>query len=427
MKNQEERWEKYSDSVELMKVRLRLIEKDEHLRWTRLVDRHHYLSSRLVGHQLRYVAELDGEWMALLSVGEASTHLEDRDRHIGWDNLQRGRRLRLIGQNTRFVILFDKAQQPNLASRILGLLHRRVSEDWLSRYGHPLVALETFVDPAYFRGTCYKASGWMALGRTKGYGRVRRDYYQPHGRPKELWFKTLHPAGVRGLRRRRLPLRYRKYEIDYRPCPLGTPAIKALFDTFEHVLDPRKRKGRRYPLKTLLTILALGTVCGIKGIRGMASFADKLTQMQRKALRCPFDKNTGQYDAPGETCLRDLLVAIQPAEVERALAVWMQGLDESELRCIAIDGKTVKGTAQRDEEGHKTGSLHLVMACTHEHARLLAQEPIDVKENEIVAVKRLLLNMPFLEGAVVTGDAMNTQPEIARLIVQEKGGSTTFA
>jgi predicted transposase YbfD/YdcC len=67
------------------------------------------------------------------------------------------------------------------------------------------------------------------------------------------------------------------------------------------------------------------------------------------------------------------------------------------------------------------------MACTHKHARLLAQEPIDVKENEIVAVKRLLLNMPSLEGAVVTGDAMNTQPEIARLVVQEKGGSTTFA
>jgi len=89
--------------------------------------------------------------------------------------------------------------------------------------------------------------------------------------------------------------------------------------------------------------------------------------------------------------------------------------------------KTVKGTAQRDEEGHKTGSLHLVMACTHEHARLLAQEPIDVKENEIVAVKRLLLNLPPLEGAVVTGDAMNTQPEIARLVVQEKGGSTIFA
>jgi hypothetical protein len=73
--------------------------------------------------------------------------------------------------------LFDKAEHPNLASRVLGLLHRRVSEDWLLRFGNPLVALETFVDPAYFRGTCYNASGWRALGRTKGYGRVRRDYW----------------------------------------------------------------------------------------------------------------------------------------------------------------------------------------------------------------------------------------------------------
>lgn len=71
--------------------------------------------------------------------------------------------------------------------------------------------------------------------------------------------------------------------------------------------------------------------------------------MQRKALRCPFDKNTGQYDAPGETCLRDLLVAIQPAEVERALAVWMQGLDDAKLRRIAIDGKTIEGAARRDK------------------------------------------------------------------------------
>jgi len=61
MKNQEERWKAYVDSAELAKVRLRLIEKDEHTRWTDLVDRHHYLSSRLVGNQLRYVAEIDGE------------------------------------------------------------------------------------------------------------------------------------------------------------------------------------------------------------------------------------------------------------------------------------------------------------------------------------------------------------------------------
>lgn len=427
MKDSTETWREYADADELAKVTLRLIKESERAKWNALVDQHHYLSSRLVGRQLRYVAEKDKTWVALLSVGEASTHLEDRDEHIGWDDVQRGRRLPLIGNNTRFVILSEKAACPNLASRVLGLLHRRVSADHEGLCGNPLVALETFVDPVYFKGTCYKASGWQALGQTKGFGRTRKEHYQAHGRPKELWFKVLHPAGFRGLSRRRLPQRYREYEVEYRPCPFECGALMSLFDRFEKIPDPRHLKGRRYPIKTLMTLLAVGTVCGIRGIRGLASFAAKLTPAQRKALRCPINRKTGERRVPGETCIRDFLFAVSPEAVEKALAEWMQHLDDGQLRCVAIDGKTIKGTARRDENGQKTGSLHLVMACTHEHARLVGQEPVDCKENEIVAAKELLWRMPPLPGVVITGDAMNAQREIARIIEVEKGGSTTFA
>ena len=427
MKDNGDSWKEYGDASELAKVKLELIKAHERKRWNKLVDEHHYLSSRLVGNQLRYVAKIDGKWVALVSVGEASAHLEARDAHIGWTDVQRGRRLRLIGNNTRFVILRERTSCPNLATRVFGLLHRRVSADYKTQFGNPLVALESFVDPAYFRGTCYKAAGWQVLGRTKGFGRTRQEHYQLHGRPKELWFKTLHPAGVRGLSRRRLPCRYRDYEIEYRPCPFDKPDLMALYDRFATVPDPRKRQGRRYPLKTLLTIIALGNVCGIQGPRGLSSFAAKLTPVQRRALRCPRNKQTGELRAPGETCLRDLLFRISPEAVENVLAEWMQGLDEGQLRCIAVDGKTIKGTARRDAEGHKTGALHLVMACTHEHARLVGQEPIDIKENEIVAVKELLRRLPPLPGVVITGDAINAQREIAQIITMEKGGSTTFA
>lgn len=228
MRENNEWWMGYGDAAELAKVELRLIKAHERTRWNRLVNEHHYLTSRLVGRQLRYVAEIAGEWVALLSVGEASAHLEDRDVWIGWTDVERGRRLRLIGNNTRFVILRERAECPNLATRVLGLLHRRVSADYEAQFGNPLVGLETFVDPAYFRGTCYKAGGWRALGRTKGYGRVRKEYYQAHGRPKELWFKVLHPAGVRALSRRRLPERYRPYEVEYRPCPFDQPTLMSL-------------------------------------------------------------------------------------------------------------------------------------------------------------------------------------------------------
>ena len=180
------------------------------------------------------------------------------------------------------------------------LMSRRVSRDWQAQYGHPLFGLETFVDPQYFQGTCYKASGWRALGKTKGYGRSRKDFYQRHDRPKELYWRELNRKGLKQLARKNLPDRYQPFETDYRLCPWGAPALRSLYKLFAGVNDPRKRQGRRYPLQTLLTIIALATACGMKGHRAIASFASHLTTTQRRVLRCPKDKHTGEYRSPKE-------------------------------------------------------------------------------------------------------------------------------
>ena len=283
------------------------MEKGELQRWNELVDQHRYLKSRLVGPPLRYVAELDGEWVVLMSIGGAAVHLEDRDRHIGWDDIQRGRRLKFIGQNNRLVVLADPQRYPNLVSRTMRLMTRRVSGDWQAQYGHPLFGLETFVDPQYFQGTCYKASGGRALGTTKGYGRIRKDFYQRQDRSKELYWRELHRKGMKQLARKNLPERYQPFETDYRLCPFGAPAQRSLFDGFARIRDPRKRQGRRYPLQTLLTLIAMATACGMKGHRAIASFASHLTPTQRRVLRCPKDKHTGEYRSPQETCIRELL------------------------------------------------------------------------------------------------------------------------
>ena len=60
---------------------------------------------------------------------------------------------------------------PNLASRILGQNLRRLSADWVAVYGHPILIAETFVDTGRFRGTCYKAAGFLPLGETRGFRR----------------------------------------------------------------------------------------------------------------------------------------------------------------------------------------------------------------------------------------------------------------
>ena len=149
------------------------MEKGELQRWNEWVNPYHYLSSRLVGPPLRYVAERDGEWVVLMSIGSAAVPWEDRDRHIGGDEIQRGRRLEFIGQTNRWVVLADPQRYANLVSRTMRLMTRGVSADWRAQYGHPLFGLETFVDPQYFQGAGYKASGGRALGTTQGDGRRR--------------------------------------------------------------------------------------------------------------------------------------------------------------------------------------------------------------------------------------------------------------
>lgn len=410
----------------LARVRVRLITVEELPAWNALVDEKHYLSSKLVGPTLRYVAEDGGQWVGLVSFGQGSYHLQPRDSFIGWTDVQRGRRLGLLAQNTRFVLLHERGQYPNLASRILSIVSKRLSADWQEKFGSPVVAVETFVDPEYFQGTCYRASGWQRLGETAGYARSRKDFYQEHNRSKELWFKVLDRRGFRSLKSKRLPQRLKPYETEWRACPFNAPALESLFNLFSQVPDHRGRKGRRYRLHTVLSIIALATLCGYSGHRAIASFAAKLTQKQRRRLRCYRRKRTGQYEAPKETCIREILYHLDAEAVENVVAQWMEGLDETELRCIAIDGKTLKGTAKRNEDGEKKGALHLVSAVNHHNARFLAQEAVEDKSNEIPAVRTLIERFPQLDGVTVTTDAMHCLDETARLIVQKKGGSTTF-
>lgn len=409
----------------LSRVRIRLIAADELSAWNSLVDEKHYLSSTLVGPTLRYVAEVDDEWVGLMSFGQGSYHLHERDSFIGWTDVQRGRRLGLLAQNTRFVLLHERGQYPNLASRIISMVNKRLSADWQQQFGSPVVAVETFVDPEFFQGTCYQASGWQRLGKTAGYSRSRKDFYQAHNRPKELWFKVLDRRGFRSLKSKRLPERLKPYETEWRACPFNAPALESLFTLFSDVPDHRKVKGRRYRLDTVLSIIALATLCGYSGHRAIASFAAKLTQAQRRRLRCYRNKHTREYQVPKETCIRENLYQLDAEAVENVVAQWMEGLDETELRSIAIDGKTLKGTAKRNAQGEKKDALHLVSAVTHHNARFLAQEAVQDKSNEIPAVRKLLERFAHLDGVTVTTDAMHCLDETARLIVQKKGGPTT--
>ena len=108
------------------------------------------------------------------------------------------KRLSFIANNICFLIL-PHVHIPNLASRVLALNLKQLSFNWQTFYGHPVYLAETFVDPQYFKGTCYKAQGWTLLGYTRGFAKCANRYY-PHNRPKMVFILLVFPH-----RKKKLP------------------------------------------------------------------------------------------------------------------------------------------------------------------------------------------------------------------------------
>ena len=105
-------WLDSAEQAVLDQVRVRLIEPDEKFRWDDLIATRHYLkNATLVGEQLRYVVERDGQWLALLGWSAAAYHLKGRDGWIGWSNEQRRRRLHLLANNARFLAFLTGTPQ----------------------------------------------------------------------------------------------------------------------------------------------------------------------------------------------------------------------------------------------------------------------------------------------------------------------------
>lgn len=162
--------------------------------WTELIARYHYAGYRVpVGANLRYlVRSPHGPEHVLACVSWASPawKIAVRDRWIGWADAQRRRNLPYIVSNARFLIL-PWVHIRGLASTVLARCARQLPQDWEARYGYRPLLLETLVDPARFRGTCYRAANWIALGRTQGRGRMDRIHAAQGRAPKEVYVYPL--------------------------------------------------------------------------------------------------------------------------------------------------------------------------------------------------------------------------------------------
>ena len=377
-----------------------------------LVEQHYLHSAQLVGEQLRYAVIWKGQWLAVAAWSAAALHLKARDQFIGWSEEQRRRRLALVVNNSRLYVL-PECHYPNLVSRFMKLMLGRLSRDWESTWGHPVVLAESFVDPQEYRGTAYKVSGWSQLGPTSGWKRSAVDFYEKHDRPKQVWVRELVKNACGKLCAPALPPQWAKVEENAVPrCTAKAPQIRSLVETLRaQVPECRSKHALAYPMAGMLALMAMAMFSGVRrGPQDLAEYAATLSQGQLRALGFRPSRHTGRTRCPGITPFRDVLVGVDATAVERALLLWQeQLLGPTQDKLVIVDGKTLR-------HAH----VELVSAVNGQ-GRWLGTVPVPEGSNEIPAARQLLGQLALTDKTTLA-DALHTQVETVQQILFEGGG-----
>jgi hypothetical protein len=403
----------------LASLQVRLVESEEELkRFHQLLDEHHYLRApKPVGERLYYVVtDAQDHWLALLLFTAAARHLKYRERWIGWTDAQREVRLSLVVNNSRFLVL-SETSFPNLGTRALRLVLERLSVDWQARYGHPVLVVETFVDPEQFCGTVYTANGWEELGKTDGCGRHQRDFYVRHDKPKRLFVRELCRNARRSLQAEHLKPALATVEAKAQPrCRHKAKEIRSIVEQLKAVDDYRARI-ESYPLWSLIAIHLLAVLGDSpRGQKDLVKFSRRFSQAQRRALGIRPDKS-GYYPAPSQSTWCRFHQEVDGTQLERALLQVQEQLrgpvPKQEL--ISLDGKEPK---------HGGGQAILTAICVPSQY-YLGSAIVDTKTNEIPVARQLFKDLD-LKGRLVSLDALHTQTETARDLVLDAGADYLF-
>lgn len=382
------------------------------------LEAEHFLGSfKPVGHSLVHLVCEDGTPVALIQWAACAYHLKEREAWIGWNPLTCAKRRNLIVNNVRFLVL-EASRRPNLASKALAHSIKALAAHWREQFGYEPLLCETFTDIESHAGTCYKAAGWIPLGLTAGHSRQSAEFYSPNERPKKLWIKPLREDARQRLCAPVLDIVHAKGETCGKGAPLPVTAamLRPLSEALRQVPDPRG-KSRQHRIGPLLCLLALGLLCGGTNLNAIVRHARRLTQAQLRLLGVRGRQSSPGsgfwiYRVPNYDTFRRLLLALDLDAFAKVLNLWLGEHRGALPANLSIDGKTVRG---------KLGTI--VTLCDIEQKVPVAVAATKQIGGEQAAARELLrAEEVCLINATVSLDALYTNEENARIIVQEKGG-----
>jgi len=182
-----------------------------------------------------------------------------------------------------------------------------------------------------------------------------------------------------------------------------------LMSIFGSIDDPRSHINQLHNLVDILFIGIISVICGAETWKQMIEFANSKEKFQKKFLELP-------NGIPSEDTINRVFSSIDSSQFESCFIDWVNSISNLlQGQVIAIDGKTIRGAKSKG----KKSPVHMVSAWANQNNLVLGQVRVNEKSNEITAIPELIDKL-FIEGNIITIDAMGTQTDIADKIIENK-------
>lgn len=189
----------------------------------------------------------------------------------------------------------------------------------------------------------------------------------------------------------------------------------SFMEYFSELEDPRIDRRKFYPLEEIILTTVAATICGAEGWVEIQDFGESKLEYLRSYY--PFENGIPSHDTYGR-----VFSLLDTELFEASFLNWVNDFQELNGSVVAIDGKRVRHSYDKSKD---KSAIHVVSAFATKFRTVLAQEKVEDKSNEIIAIPKLL-DVLDLKGTIITIDAMGCQREIARKI-KEKGADYVLA
>ena len=187
----------------------------------------------------------------------------------------------------------------------------------------------------------------------------------------------------------------------------------SLVAALQRLPDPRGARGKRHSVAAMLTLACVAMCCGQQTYSAIADWGRKYAAAHPGwAASLGFTRE----ELPCAATFFLLFRALDREAFEAVVAQWAAAVltahpaDEETVEAVALDGKTLRGSAK-----HGVPAVHLLSAFSHRLGVTLGQQPVDDKTNEIPVAPELISQL-VVAGRVLTMDAQLTQRAIAQAI-----------